>query len=134
MGLFLIYVNELGEDWKGDSIYEFIFSDTLDNIEGVDWDIIPASGQPEPPNVDAVRKIGKLESNLKFEVIQNDDKFSVLDAVDGLVALAWEDLRGYDIYPEYRTFFRFGMTEKEVDDILYKKDLILESKKIQKTS
>jgi hypothetical protein len=29
---YLIYVNELGPNYKGDNIYEFIFSDTLDEI------------------------------------------------------------------------------------------------------
>ena len=32
--LFLIYINELGVDWKGDNIYEFIFSDTLKDVDG----------------------------------------------------------------------------------------------------
>ena len=33
--LFLIYVNMVGKDYKGNLIYEFIFSDTTKNIEFV---------------------------------------------------------------------------------------------------
>jgi len=31
---YLIYVNELGPNYRGDNIYEFIFSDTTENIWG----------------------------------------------------------------------------------------------------
>lgn len=132
MELFLIYVNELGEDWKGDMLYEFIFSDTIENVDGVDWDIYPASGQPQPPRIDVVKKVGRLESKLKFEVVQESDKHAVWDAVDGIIALAYEDISDYDEYPEKRTFFHFGDSIKKVEDKLYEKDLILDYKKTQK--
>jgi hypothetical protein len=41
----LIYVNELGPNYKGDNIYEFIFSD-VEEVWGEDWDSEPASGKP----------------------------------------------------------------------------------------
>jgi (p)ppGpp synthase/HD superfamily hydrolase len=36
--LFLIYVNMVGKDYKNNHIYEFIFSDSIKNIDGEDWD------------------------------------------------------------------------------------------------
>ena len=33
----LVYVNELGPNYRGDNVYEFIFSD-LDNVWGEGWD------------------------------------------------------------------------------------------------
>jgi len=56
-----------------------------------------------------------------LELIQNSDYFSMIDAVDGVVALAWEK---EDTESE-RMVFRFGQTEEEINDILYSRDLIL---------
>lgn len=122
--LVLVYVHELYKDWRGKYIYEFIFSDTLE-VDGEDWDLYPASGVPSPPDTDFVIKVGRLESDLKLECIQNSDTFAVWDAVDGVVGLAWEDIRDYDEYPERRIAFKFGDKIKDVEDRLYEKDLIL---------
>jgi hypothetical protein len=44
------------------------------------------------------------------------------DATDNVVALAWENDRDLD----ERLVFHYGMTEQEVKDKLYEKDIILE--------
>jgi len=123
--LFLIYINHVGKDYKGNYIYEFIFSDSTDNVDGDDWDTFPASGRPEPPNEVCIKSVGKLESELFLDVVQNSDTFAVWDAVDGVIALAWENINSYDSYPEHRLSFRFGETKEEVESKLYEKDLIL---------
>jgi hypothetical protein len=124
--LYLVYVNSVGKNYKGNYIYEFIFSDTTVNIDGEEWDAYPASGRPEPPHHIFIKKVGKLETDLKFDVIQNNDSFGVWDAVDGLISLAWENIDGYESYPEPRLHFRFGKTLDEIESILYQKDLILD--------
>jgi hypothetical protein len=124
--LFLIYVNMVGKDYKGNLLYEFIFSDTIDNVDGEEWDTYPASGRPEPPHENFIKKVGRLESELKLDVIQNSDTFAVWDAVDGVIALAWENINAYESYPEKRLCFKFGEPIKNVADKLYENDLILE--------
>jgi hypothetical protein len=123
--LFLIYVNMVGKDYKGNLLYEFIFSDTTDNIDGEGWDVFPASGRPEPPHDNFIKNVGRLESELNLEVIQNSDTFAVWDAIDGVIALAWENINAYDAYPEKRLCFKFGETLEDVEAKLYEKDLIL---------
>jgi len=123
--LYLIYVNHVGKNYKGSHIYEFLFSDTTSGIDGEDWDTFPASGRPEPPHEIFIKYVGKLDSNLKLDVVQNSDTFAVWDAVDGVIALAWENVNAYDSYPEHRLCFKFGESVKEVEDKLYEKDLIL---------
>ena len=123
--LFLIYVNMVGKDYKGNLIYEFIFSDTTSNIDGEQWDVFPASGRPEPPHDNFIKNVGRLESELNLEVIQNSDTFAVWDAIDGVIALSWENINAYDAYPEKRLCFKFGETLEEVEAKLYEKDLIL---------
>ena len=49
----------------------------------------------------------------------------MIDAVDGVVALAWEK----DDTESERMVFRFGSTEQEIKDKLYERDLILEFEK-----
>jgi hypothetical protein len=123
--LYLIYINHVGKNYKGNHIYEFLFSDTTSGIDGEDWDTFPASGRPEPPHEIFIKYVGKLDSNLKLDVVQNSDTFAVWDAVDGVIALAWENVNAYDSYPEHRLCFKFGESVKEVEDKLYEKDLIL---------
>jgi hypothetical protein len=125
--LYLIYVNKIGEDWTGKHLYEFLFSDRTENVDGDDWDAYPASGRPSPPNSGFVKKVGRLISeDLMFNLVQNSSEFAVWDAVDGVVALAWENMDEYDEYPENRVAIHFGETIKSVEDKLYSKDLILE--------
>ena len=123
--LFLIYSNHVGKDYKGNRIYEFIFSDSIENIDGDEWDTFPASGRPEPPHDIYIKSVGKLESELNLDVVQNSDTFAVWDAVDGVIALAWENINSYDSYPEHRLSFRFGETKEDVESKLYERDLIL---------
>ena len=122
----LVYINEVGEDWTGNNIYEFLFADEIENIDGDDWDALPASGRPSPPSSDFIVKVGKLTSELKFELVQKSDTFAVWDAVDGVVALGWEDISEYDEYPDTRVYFDFGIDIKVVEDKLYEKDTVLE--------
>jgi len=121
--LYLIYVNQVGKDYKGNYIYEFLFSNTTKNIDGENWDTFPASGRPEPPHENFIMRVGKLESELRLDVVQGSDTFAVWDAIDGVIALAWENINAYDSYPDYRLCFKFGETFEEVEAKLYEKDL-----------
>lgn len=126
--LFLIYINIIGKDYSGKYIYEFIFSDTIEDIDGEEWDTYPASGRPEPPNLNFIKNVGRVETDIKFDVIQNSDTFAVWDAVDGIIALAWENIHDYESYPDKRLNFKFGETISEVENKLYEKDLVLNYK------
>jgi hypothetical protein len=124
----LVYINQIGSDWTGKNIYEFLFSEheSIEDIDGDDWDAYPASGIPSSPNPSFVHKVGKLTTELKFDLIQYSDTFAVFDAVDGVIALGWENLLDYDEYPEKRLYFVFGEDITSVEDKLYEKDHILD--------
>lgn len=119
----------VGKNYEGNFLYEFIFSETIKDIDGEEWDTFPASGRPEPPHENFISSVGRLESELKLDVIQNSDTFAVWDAIDGVIALAWENINAYDSYPEKRLCFKFGETIESVKEKLYEKDLILNFKK-----
>lgn len=123
---YLIYVNGLGPNYKGDNIYEFIFSDSLD-VWGESWEKKPSNSYPSPPEIKYIKKVGVLKNtDIKLELIQNSDFFSMSDAMDDIVALAWED----DEYKNTkRLVFRFGEEESVIKNKLYENDLILEFEK-----
>jgi hypothetical protein len=119
---YLVFVNGLGANYKGNKTYEFIFSKT-DDVWGDDWDTNPANGNPTTPDINEIEKVGVLNrEGIEMELVQNSDFFCMKDAVDRVVALAWEEDK--DI--ENRLVFHYGMTEQEVKDKLYEKDIILE--------
>jgi hypothetical protein len=128
---YLIYVNELGPNYKGDNIYEFIFSDSSKEIWGESWESKPSNGYPLPPDLEHIKKVGVLKNDLiTMSVIQNSDYFSMIDAMDDIIALAFEnDNEDVDFEHQKRLVFKFGETEQSVKDKLYERDFVLEFEK-----
>jgi hypothetical protein len=65
-----------------------------------------------------------------MSVIQNSDYFSMIDAMDDIIALAFEnDNEDVDFEHQKRLVFKFGETEQSVKDKLYERDIVLEFEK-----
>lgn len=128
--MILIYVNGLGQNYKGDNIYEFIFGETLD-VWGDEWDSKPSNGNPKPPNIEYIKKVGVLKnSEVELELIQNSDFFSITDSMDDVIALAWEkEVPEFNFDKDKRLVFRFGEDIKKIKDKLYERDIVLEFEK-----
>ena len=128
---YLIYVNELGPNYKGDNIYEFIFSDSLDEIWGESWESKPSNGYPSPPSLEFIKKVWVLKNDtIEMEVIQNSDYFCMTDSMDGIIALCWEkENDDIDFNYKKRLVFNFGDEEQKVKDKLYERDIVLEFEK-----
>jgi hypothetical protein len=119
----LIYVNGLGPNYKGDNMYEFIFSTEYD-VWGDSWDKKPAHGNPFPPELQYIKKVGVLKNTeITLELIQNSDYFAVTDAMEDVIALAWET--DESCINEKRLVFKFGDSEETIKDKLYERDLLL---------
>jgi hypothetical protein len=127
----LIYVNEIGSDYKGQKQYEFIFSDSSE-IDIDEWFVIPASAtaKTKSPDIEYVKLVGLLKNtDLDLELIQNSDYFGVIDAVDGVIALAWEK---FDIEVEVnRLTFKFGESMENVTKKLKQRSYILLKEEIK---
>lgn len=123
----LIYVNGLGSNYKGDKMYEFIFSETYD-VWGEGWDERPANGIPSPPNLQNIKKVGVLKNTqVDLELVQNSLFFSLSDAMEDIICLAYETDESCD--ENVRLVFKFGEDENSIKDKLYERDLILEFEK-----
>lgn len=127
---YLVYINGLGPNYKGDNIYEFIFSDTIE-VFGENWESKPANGYPSPPDLEYIKKVGTLVSeDVELELVQDSDVFSVIDSMDGVIALGWEkenDDKDFSLIK--RLVFQFGETENSVKDKLYERDIVLQFEK-----
>ena len=112
----LIYINEIGSDYKGQKQYEFIFSDQTEfDIE--EWYHIPASTSTEPlsPHLEYISLVGVLKnSDIELDLIQKSDHFGVIDAVDGVISLGWEK---FDFESEFdQLTFSFGEKMEKVNE------------------
>jgi len=127
---YLIYINGLGPNYKGDNIYEFIFSDTLE-VFGENWESKPANGYPLPPDMEYIKKVGTLiNEDVVFDLVQNSDVFSLIDSMDRVLALGWEkenDEKDFSLIT--RLVFQFGETEESVKNKLYERDVVLQFEK-----
>lgn len=135
----LIYILKVGYNSKNEGIFEFIFSYNETNIdEGMwGWDLVPACNYAEPPSDDYVDLVVSLKT-------KDFNLFCLHEAVDReymhgyhtIHALAYEiDVENPDIEDGYDKLFdnddlpllvfHYGMTLKQIKDLLYVRKLIL---------
>jgi hypothetical protein len=127
---YLIYINGLGPNYKGENIYEFIFSDSMEDVWGENWEARPANGYPSPPDIEHIKKVGILTyGEITLELVQNSDVFSVQDSIDGVIALGWEKEDEIDFSLVKRLVFKYGDQEQDVKDKLYERDFVLQFEK-----
>jgi len=128
----LIFVNIVGKNSEDELVYEFYFSDEPEMAWGIDWDIKPSSicnlSVPKKMNYDIIKI---LKTDIVLCVAQKNSCFSMQDCKDGIVPIAWENIDGYDEYPdEGRIVFPFASTIDEVSEIFIKRGLTFDGDEI----
>lgn len=123
----LLFINELGPNYKNENIYEFIFGNETEELWGDEWDARPAHGKPGPPELQYIESVGVLNNTkLSLDLVQNSDYFNMEHALDNVIALGWETYEDdYDNGEEERLVFHFGEKLQKVKDKLYSRDIIL---------
>ena len=124
----LLFINELGPNYKNENIYEFIFGNETEELWGDEWDARPAHGKPGPPELQYIESVGVLNNTkVSLDLVQNSDYFNMEHALDNVIALGWETYEDdYDNGEEERLVFHFGEKLKDVENKLYARDLILD--------
>ena len=123
----LLFINELGPNYKNENIYEFIFGNETEELWGDEWDARPAHGKPGPPELQYIESVGVLNNTkVSLDLVQNSDYFNMEHALDNVIALGWETYEDdYDNGEEERLVFHFGEKLQKVKDKLYSRDIIL---------
>ena len=118
----------MGPNYLGNYMYEFIFGPNVVEVDGEEWGY---EGKAEPPQQVYIGKVGVLEnSKVNFSVVQKHDSFTMYDAQEGVIALAWESYEGIDeeFKSKNRLVFHYGEDEKTVTERLYSRDMKLKIK------
>lgn len=118
--LYLVYIEPVGTNSHDLFEYDFLFSETPDIVWGEDWaEQCPAACDNMRPGDDMISSIKRLATIIPFGLAQKNSCFSMQDCIDGIIALAWEDLSEYEDYPEpIRLTFKFGESFDSVEDKL----------------
>lgn len=119
--LFLIFVRLIGENVDKSYRYEFLFSDNPDETYGNHWEYKPCCLVNDlKPSDEYITKIKILNTNIKFDLIQDSCCMSLGDCMDGIVSLCY--------YLEGNTsiFFMFGEEMEKVKIKLGMNNMLLE--------
>ena len=124
--VFLCFVRLIGEENDGFYRYEFIFTDNPDETWGENFEEKPAGLINDLiPSDEYITEVHTLKTKIKFDLIQESTCFCMQDCLDGIIALAWENIDSYDEYPEEgRLFFMFNESYDDVKEKLAAKSLL----------
>ena len=118
--LYLVYIEPIGMNSMDMFEYDFLFSETPDIVWADDWaEQCPSACENMRPDESMIHKIKRLATIIPFGLAQKNSCFSMQDCVDGIMALAWEDMSNYEEYPEpIRLVFKYGESIEKVEDKL----------------
>lgn len=112
----LIYVDLIGKNTDGNYEYGFYFADHIIQHKEWGYDTCGLQDSIRPRRYDIVCRI---IMSIPMMCLQNNMCFGMLHGVDGIVAIAYEDISDYDEYPsDGRLVFHYGMEKQCVEDML----------------
>ena len=129
--MYLIYINRIGTTFKGEHIFEFLFSNSVEWEWDETWyeSSVMTDTRELSPNESIIKVVGTLRTDgFNLELVQEDGVRDIYNAVEGIIALGWEKLEDEEEIPEKRRVFNFGDTKESVDEQLYEYDLSLKYK------
>jgi hypothetical protein len=130
--VYLVYINKIGTSFNGENIFEFLFTEDIENMEHPEswYDSTSLSDKKDlAPEEDYIDLIGHLKTtDVDLELIQDLGIFDVYNAVEGIVSLGWENF-GVDSDFDDRMIFKYGQEKEVVEAILLMRDLELTYKK-----
>ena len=125
--LCLGFVRYVGTEGQGLNIYELIFTKFKDEFWGVNFEFMPSGiCNGVEPDSKYIQKVVTIKTPINLDLIQESGCFSMQDALDGIVSIAWQSLTGLDAYPEDgRLYFMFGESYDTVESKLAIKHILI---------
>lgn len=125
--VYLGFIRLIGEENDGYYRYEFIFTDNPDEAWGDGFEYKPCCLVNELMLSDEyITEIHIVKTKIKFDLIQDNCCFGMQDCMDGIVALAHQNIDDLSEYPEDgRLYFMFGETFNEVERKLALKNILM---------
>ena len=130
--LVLCFVRNIGTDIEGKNVYELLFTNDPDTFWGDGFENMPASlSNGLTPAENSYQLVKEIETDLKLGLACESCCHSMQDCIDHIIALAYEDITGYEEFPdEGRLVLHFGDSYEKVELELIKRDIRLSDKKI----
>ena len=125
--VFLLFVRLIGEENDGYYRYEFMFTDNPDEAWGENWEYKPCCLVNDiMPSDEYITEIHIVKTKIKFDLVQDNCCFGMQDCLDGIVAIAYENLDEAEEYPEpCRIVIHFGDLLSDVEKMLARRDIAL---------
>lgn len=123
--MFVVYIMFLGQGADGRNIYQMLLSDSPDDVWGEQWGEKPAClCRDLAINESMYSFIKEFKTDISLTLGQDNCCGSLQDMKDGCFAMAYENIDGYEEYPEpLRLVFKYGEPVEEVEDKLRKRDI-----------
>lgn len=123
----LCFIRLIGEESDGYYRYEFIFTDNVDEIFGENWEFKPCCLVNDlMPSDEYISEVHIVKTKIKFDLIQDNCCFGMQDCLDGIVAVAFENIDDLEEYPDDgRLVFMFGETYEDVERKLATKGVLM---------
>ena len=115
--MYLIYINRIGTTFKGEHIFEFLFSNSVEWEWDETWyeSSVMTDTRELSPDESIIKMVGTLKTDeFNLELVQEDGVRDIYNAVEGIIALGWEKLEDEDEIPEKRRVFNFGDSKESV--------------------
>ena len=123
----LLFVRLIGEENDGYYRYEFMFTDKPDEAWGENWEFKPCCLVNDlMPSDEYISEVHIVKTKIKFDLIQDNCCFGMQDCLDGIVAVAFENIDDLEEYPDDgRLVFMFGETYEDVERKLATKGVLM---------
>ena len=148
----LIYILKIGYNIKGEGQYEFVFSldETNLDIEKWCWDLTPAVDNALPPEEEYIDAIYRLKTD-QFDLFCLHEAYDrpYIHGYHTIHALGYEieyegdDANGFNEYDSLFNdnnddipllVFHYGMSLKQIKDLLYERKIILKGTEFVESS
>ena len=123
----VVYIVYVGKDVDNKNIYHFLLSEDCENTFAEGWAEKPACAEKREfmmPSDDMYEYIKELKTDMVLTLAQDSCEFTMQDARDHCVSLAYENLDNAEEYPEDgRIVIHFGDYIEDIERKLAIRDM-----------